>query len=745
MDKQTKRFYEFGSFRLDLAQRILLHNGQHIPLTLKAYETLLFLVENSGRILEKEELLNQIWPDAFVEESTLAKNISTLRKVLAEGDSTQDYIATIPRRGYRFVAEVQEVRPAVKEQESAWENEHPPADKRTELVVSPEINGSLVASRTELLVRRIAKSRKAVFLLLILTFIVSSFGIYRIRRQRPIVPTSVKAIQEMKVTRVTNTGKSMSAAISPDGKYVAYVMEEASQQSLWVKQVTATSNIQILAAAKGKFQGLTFSPNSDFIYYVFAELDKAWPSLYKIPILGGSSEQVLTNISSPVTFSPDGKLLAFMRKEGLMIANVDGTGVRELSRHTQHSLDHHVSAFYAPTWSPNGKVVACPEGVVNKSEHYHNLFGVRVVDGAPHLITPRRWPGLFQSVWLSDGTGLLMTATDEDSQRPQIWYLSYPDGMPQRITNDLSGYGGLSLTADSNSLATVQYEQQINLWLLPNTDTSRAKQLTFGAGRDEDIGGISWTPDGKIVYVSQASGQGQLWLVQPDGAGKKQLTFYGGDKFWPAVTADGQYIVHTVVDKGVPSIWRVNLDGTNPKQLANVKLANYPDCSPDNKWVVFSSSTDGLWKVPIEGGTPVQLSKNRMVRRPAISPDGKLIACRYKEQPDAAEQLALFSIDGGEPIMVFAVPPTIDAYTRVLWMPNGKGLAYVNKQGSLSNLWVQPLDGSMPKQLTNFTSDQVLKFAWSRDGKHLAISRGVVTSDVVLISRVGEFARIKSN
>lgn len=302
-------------------------------------------------------------------------------------------------------------------------------------------------------------------------------------------------------------------------------------------------------------------------------------------------------------------------------------------------------------------MVACPDGKVSSSEHYHNLVEVRVEDGSKTSLIQQQWAGLFQARWSADGTGLFMTATEKDSQRLQLWHLPYPEGEPQQISNNLVNYGGVSLTADANSLISMQYEQQICLWLLPSSATEHATQVTFGAGREEDIAGLSWTPEGQIIYVSQASEAGEIWIINPDGAGRKHLTFDAVNKAWPAVTPDGRYIVYIANDRGVLSIWRMNIDGTNPKQLANIKLDNFPDCSPDGKWVVFSSSADGLWKVLIDGGTPVQLSKHRLARRPAISPNGKLIACCYKERPNAPDQLALFPFEGGEPIKVFAAPP----------------------------------------------------------------------------------------
>src|SRR5688572_15342828 len=103
---QAKRFYVFGLFRIDVTERILLHEQGSVPLTPKAFDLLLFLVENSGHVLDKDELMKEVWPDSFVEENNLAQNISTLRKVL--GTEGAKFIETVPKRGYRFSAKVTE-------------------------------------------------------------------------------------------------------------------------------------------------------------------------------------------------------------------------------------------------------------------------------------------------------------------------------------------------------------------------------------------------------------------------------------------------------------------------------------------------------------------------------------------------------------------------------------------------------------------------------------------------------------
>src|SRR5271165_1620310 len=109
MSRETKHFYAFGPFRLDSEKRVLVRDGAPVALAPKLAETLLVLVENAGRLVGKDDLMKRVWPDAFVEEGNLNKNIFVLRRVLGEWDGGREYIETIPKRGYRFVAPVSEV------------------------------------------------------------------------------------------------------------------------------------------------------------------------------------------------------------------------------------------------------------------------------------------------------------------------------------------------------------------------------------------------------------------------------------------------------------------------------------------------------------------------------------------------------------------------------------------------------------------------------------------------------------
>jgi Tol biopolymer transport system component len=119
---------------------------------------------------------------------------------------------------------------------------------------------------------------------------------------------------------------------------------------------------------------------------------------------------------------------------------------------------------------------------------------------------------------------------------------------------------------------------------------------------------------------------------------------------------------------------------------------------------------------------------------PAISPDGKLIACYYLDELTGSIKTALIPFEGGEPVKIFESQPVDSGSYPVRWMHNGRALSYIVNRGGVSNIWMQPLDGSPPTQLTDFKSDRILSFDWSRDGKWLALSRGPEQRDVVLIS-----------
>ncbi len=627
-----------------------------------------------------------------------------------------------PDERYQSIKEVAlDLREIIKEYDSL-----PPVSD-SHYTISSTASGALQAQR-----RRPTGLWIAIGAVALIAIVVIAFGLSRFIARKPSRPTVT--FQRMEISRLTNNGKALDAAISPDGKYAVHVMNDAGRQSLWVRQIATNSNIEIVPPTEAHYGGLSFSRDGNYIYYVRSEKTNPISELYQVPALGGTPKRIIVDVDSPISFSPDDKRFAFVRgyvKEGevaLMIANADGSGERKL---TARRLPN---SYGIPAWSPDGRVIACSALTNDGGERYMNVVGVRVEDGKEISITSEKWLSTGQLAWLADSSGIVMTAADRTSRLPQIWILSYPKGESSRITNDLNSYVSLSITADSSTVAAVQSNSLSNIWIVPNRDASRARQITSGAGK---YNGIAWTHDGRVVCSSNASGSLDLWIMQPDGTGQKQLTANAEQNVFPSVTSDGRYIVFASNrggNRSVFNIWRIDIDGSNPKQLTGGKGELWPECSPDGRWVVYTDIGTGkptLWKVAIDGGSPVQLT-NRFSLQSFISPDGKLIACLYwDEQPNSQISTSVIPFEGGEPIKTFST-----ATGRGRWTPDGRALTYVDNRGGISNIMSQSLDGGSPKQLTDFTTDQIFDFDWSRDGKQLACFRGIVTRDVILIKNL---------
>ncbi len=562
------------------------------------------------------------------------------------------------------------------------------------------------------------------------------FGIYMLLNRTP----PIAHFQNLKLARLTNSGNAIDATISPDGTYIVYALSDRSSQSLWIRQVSTANDKQIVAPAPVGFFGLTFSPDGTELYYaVKANLDSG--TLYRIPVLGGTPVKVLEKIDGPISFSPDGKRFVLVRgnypnpgESALVVANVDGTSERTLA---VRKLPQRFSPifFTGPSWSPDGKVVAATVATVGSSSR---IFGFSIEDGKEQVLSRESWPFAARVQWLPDMTGLLVVGGDSPGIA-QHWVLNYPSGERRRITNDLSTYRAIGLTADGERFSTIQADGLINLWVAPDGDAARAIRLPTGnIGFYSSSGNnVSWTSDGRIAFVSNEGGNADIWLTDPDGTNRKQLTTNGGVS--PVASPDGRYIVFVSPRDHARNIWRMNIDGSNPVRLTSGLADSFPSISPDGKWVVYSvfeGAKPTVWKVSIDGGTPVQLI-DHVATAAIVSPDGKLVAYAYPDSADPfapPNRIAVMSIDNSAPVKSFDVPVSGTVTSVAQWSLDGKSILYTVNRNNISNVWSQPLDGSAPKQVTDFKDSLMTGFAWSRDGKQLACTRGVLVRDAVLIT-----------
>jgi eukaryotic-like serine/threonine-protein kinase len=585
-----------------------------------------------------------------------------------------------------------------------------------------------------------ANFRRITFIVLsVLVISALTFVVYRSLRPNP--PAASHRFQRINVTKLTTNGNAAFAAISRDGKYVAYVMNEGGQQSLWLRQVAVESNLRLLPARSGHYLGIAFSPDGNYIYYGYVEANQR-PEVYKVPVLATGAASARINLyTGPQSASHDGKRIAFFQyddqkqEDRMMVAKADGSNEEAVAaRKWPQRFGWNWDA--RPAWSTNDNKLSAVLVDTNEPTFYLKIYEVSLSNRADETITltGKKFELLEGVTLLEDVSGVMTTAKAQGASFFQVWQL-LRDGTAQQITNDLTDYVGTSLTADSSSIVTVQRQVLSNIWTSAKFDPVQATPVTTGAGRYFDI---CWTPDGKILYASDASGSAHIYELDLQNMTSRALTD-AGRNYAPAVSPDGRFIAFHSNRSGTFQIWRADRDGSNPKELTFGGESNWPQFTTDGKWIVYQHverDRPGLiWKVPVDGGTPVSLS-DRTAIRPAISPDGNWIAGWVSEDKQGSPwRVGIIPISGGEPVKFFDVATTVGVTWDVLirWAGDGRAVTYVDHRGGFDNLWAQPIEGGPPKQITDFKDSRIFSFDWSRDGRLLA-SRGVQTNDVVLIS-----------
>ena len=552
-----------------------------------------------------------------------------------------------------------------------------------------------------------------------------------------------KPFDKIKITRLTSSGSAWGGVISPDGKYVAYIQEKVQgNDSLYLKQLATDTEIPILSLPeKTSFEaGLRFSNDGQFIYYV-AEGDHDYWSLYSVPALGGVSHKVIESLNFLPALSPDGSKLAFTKSEkgdqSLMVASADGSNQRKIK---SCKLPENYSEL---AWSPDSKMIGAILNKYSSDEQYSQIV-VLELNGTERQLVKKKWTEDWPSdmEWLPDNSGLILTTGTRGNS--QIYFLSYSNGELTPITNDFNDYAMVSLSNDSRDMVATQQSLYATIWSAASANPEAINQLTSGSTVIDGSLGLSWTRDDHILYSSKGStDEFQIWQLSQNGKDRKQLTSGKPGKFWPVASPDGRYITYMTEDD--MDIWRIDADGSNPKQLTQGKAARFPHFTPDSKWVVYSTLSKEEYEViktEVEGTKKVVLASERIIYGLAVSPDGSQIAYVSHDprtSPDAF--IKIIRSDTGVLIRTFPLPPRVRTWI-IHWTPDASGIAFIQFNGEMSNIYIQPINGSPVRKLTNFSDERNLdsksirSFSWSMDGKKIAYSRGKIYYDIILIEDV---------
>jgi eukaryotic-like serine/threonine-protein kinase len=572
---------------------------------------------------------------------------------------------------------------------------------------------------------KIVSSTAAVLAALILA--AAAYGIYALLHRPEAAP-----FQNISIKKVTDTGKAALVAISPDAKYILNVVNEEGQQSLWLRNLPTNSNTQVVPAADVEYSGLRFSPDGNYLYFVRTEPGSHELSyLYRAPVLGGTPQKLVTDIDSNITFSPDGQRFAFLRynspepgKYRVLLLPIDGGQERVLYNASISS------ALYNPAWSPDGTKLAF--NVIQPANAFGGLTALDIASGKQRLFFSSDSSVQERLAWMPNGYGLLALSglNITGPIRNQIVFVSYPEGRLVPITRDTNYYADLSLSADGHALATVSREPHLNLFTMPaaSSGMNQLRQVSSGAPHH-----FTWTADSQLITES-ASG---LNVINPKSGTVAPLPTPDGPYIsGPSACGDGKSITFTAIVKGKPvmRLWRMDAGGGNARELSDGRLQDFSVCSRDGRWVIFEDGVSGgqLMKMPASGGKAEQISDDLVIPGFDISADSKLVAfASFVHEAEHKEELQIMDLNSNRLVKSMDFQRARSGPIR--FSSDGKAVVYPVHGGAADNLWAQPLDGSTGKQITNFTSERIIDFHWSFDGKQLGLIRGHTDSDVVLI------------
>ncbi len=704
--------YEFGSFTLDCGQGVLLHKGEPVHLAPKSLEILAYLLERPNEVVSKEDLMEAVWPDSFVEEANLVVHISAIRKLLASNGVESISIDTFPKKGYRISGDIR-------------------ANGNTKGLDAVEIQGTASTNDSPVIDEKKGYGR----LLLTLSGLVAVLLTTGYVVNRWIGSPNTKTLT---TTRIQGTEKSPFFLISPNGEYLAHNIFSDGKRGLTLTHLATNSNHQLIEPEDFIYLSITFTPNGSHIYFVKSKRDTP-STLYKIPILGGEAVKIMENVDGRISFAPDGKRFAFYRRDdvnkttSLMTAKADGTDEIVLS-----TLDHpdHFSRN-GVAWSPDGKTIVAAVYFRTEKNSQHLMAVDVATDEMKPLMPNERWAGWESFEWLPDGSGLIAAMRKEEMVHNHLFYVPFPTGDPIRLsTGDTSGFRTISITSDGKTVVAENYSHQTEIWYAGMHGNADPYPIT--KERHHFFRLIRWTPDGKIVFSSDSGGNRDLWIINRDGSGAKQITENSGRNEMPYVAADNKHLVFVSnrLDEAVYNVWRSELDGRNAVRMVAGSGEQFPVVSPDMKWLIYENTpmytqpeSSAIFRIPFEGGEPLQLAPVPS-QQAHVSHDSRLVAFTHKPKPDSKWMIAIVSIDGGPILGLFDLP----AVSPVRWTPDGKAISYIKTENGVANLWAQPIDGGEPYQITKFIADGIPSYCdWSADFG-LICSRSRVTRDAVVVT-----------
>jgi Tol biopolymer transport system component/tRNA A-37 threonylcarbamoyl transferase component Bud32 len=574
------------------------------------------------------------------------------------------------------------------------------------------------------------KPQRAWLILAIIAAVLLGTGMW-IRGRRVVEPP------QMSMQRITNSGKTVTGAISPDGRYVVHATLDGDTESVWVRQIATGTDVRIIPPADGFYADMKVSPDGNYVFYEYApRADANIVDIYQVPILGGESRKIVDNVDGLFTLSPDGRRIAFRRfnaidrEQRLLVKDLETSNETEVLK---TRFPEFVGS--APAWSPDGRHLTIVTGSEEDIKKQPTISQLDIATGSIERVPTPPWPFVGTIAWLPDGSGMVICAADRQ-QPPQLWFVPEKGSPAKKITSDLAMYGEVSVTSDSQTMAAHRAENSVNLWLVPLDHPEKARALTTGLGNYLGTGGVRWLSDREFVYtVFTGDGTSSL-KVSNIGSGASRQISHGAICWNLTVSPDRSRIAYASDRSGKIEVWLSDVNGDHPQQLTHGAAGGSSlSFFPDNRSVAYVSygKVQAAWRASLDKSVPIRLT-DRPANSPQVSPDGKLLLCRLRSvEPDVPLwRTAIVPIDPKGPPRYYTIPRSGGPHA-FQWMSDGRAFAFIDSVNGAFNVWLQDVDGGPPRQLTRFDAGRISAYDISPDGKSILVARGDPVNDMVLI------------
>ena len=720
MNNEIGSLYEFGEFKFDSKRGKLRRDDELILLSPKASELLKLLLERNGEYISKEEIFAELWVDTFVEDGVLTQNIYTLRKALGNNEDGSPIIENKTRLGYRITTEINKIEQTNGNQ--------------------LEITNTPRSEITPIQIEKSTRNRKPTILILGAIFLlVAGFLGWFFLRQR-VATFFRKPIESVKFTKLTNTGDLSNAVISPDGSLIAFTRAD----NVFLKDIITEKEIKIDTPKVNSFGSMQFSPDGNFLYFRNNKILQTQSEILKVSRFGGESQTVVERSWGSFSLSPDGKRIAYFLNVP-PIANFN-LKVRNLETGEEKEFliaepPHNPCLVCSPAWSPDGKKILY---IVNFPNGTGKILVLNLENGNKEEIKLEKLQRFQQAAWFPDGESFVVSASD-GNRFFHLWKVFYADGEAQPLSVGLSNYGKVSVSADGKKILALQISENSNLFIADSVNLNEQKQLTFG---DNNFGqnGLFWIDDQQILYsvqTEQTLSDGLALLNSVDNT-KTAIVSDKKDSFRVPVS-DGKKVWFTRNKGNFSQVFQMDLDGKNIRQLTDGADGQRvsPRITNDSKYLFYVlRGKDGakILRYDLQTNTEEVFFNNPNFQPGPfmeLSPDNKYLTfLRMQNRPAEANEkfnavMTVVSLENKDDIKFFPVSmiPPIRRFS-----PDSKSLEYILAETESTQIVRQSFDGSEPKPLFTIPEGQIFNFAWSKNGKKLAIARGQQYRDVVLLT-----------